>query len=157
MTSSRSGQQPSVTRKLGTNLIDLLLLAGRIALVVLLYLFLLFAVKTGVGFIRGGKNKKRSHVTLTIVDGPPTLTGTTFTVNSALLIGRAPGNDIQVSDTALSGTHARVTPVTDGAVLEDLGSTNGTYLNGMPINTPQTLRPGDRITLGGLKIVVDAS
>ncbi|MBK5211118.1 MAG: FHA domain-containing protein [Coriobacteriia bacterium] len=136
-------------------MIDLLLFAGRVALLILLYLFLLFAIKSGIGLAQGSRKSKQSVYTVTIVDGPPTLEGTTFNLNAILLIGRAPGNDIHVNDELLSGSHARLTPVQDGAVLEDLGSTNGTLLNGMPVRTPQALRPGDRIEAGSLKMVVD--
>lgn len=138
-------------------MIDLLLLAGRIALIVLLYFFLLLVVKAGVGLVKGSRtSKKSSAMTITIVEGPQTLQGTTFTLNTTMLIGRTPGNDIQINEDAISGTHARITPGMDGAILEDLGSTNGTFLNGMPIRTPQTLRPGDRIEIGKAKLVVDA-
>jgi len=136
--------------------IDLLLLAGRIALIVFLYLFLLLVVKAGVGLVQGTRKSKTTPImTLTIVEGPPTLTGTTFKLNSTMLIGRSAGNDVQINGEAISGTHARITPGIDGAILEDLGSTNGTFLNGMPIRTPQTLRPGDHIEIGTAKLVVD--
>lgn len=137
-------------------MIDLLLLAGRIALIVLLYLFLLLVVKAGVGLVRGTrKSKAAPTMTLTIVEGPPTLVGTSFNLNSTMLIGRSAGNDLQINEDAISSTHARITPGMDGAILEDLGSTNGTYLNGMPIRTPQTLRPGDHIEIGTAKLVID--
>lgn len=137
-------------------MIDLLLLAGRIALIVLLYFFLLLVVKAGVGLVKGSRaSKKAPSMTLTIVEGPSTLQGTTFTLNATMLIGRSAGNDLQINEDAISGTHARITPGMEGAILEDLGSTNGTFLNGMPIRTPQTLRPGDRIEVGTAKLVVD--
>lgn len=100
-------------------------------------------------------SKKAPSMTLTIVEGPSTLQGTTFTLNATMLIGRSAGNDLQINEDAISGTHARITPGMEGAILEDLGSTNGTFLNGMPIRTPQTLRPGDRIEVGTAKLVVD--
>lgn len=137
-------------------MIDLLLLAGRIALIVLLYLFLLLVVKAGVGLVKGTrKSSKTPKMVVTIVDGPQTLIGTSINLNSTMLIGRSAGNDLQINEEAISGTHARITPGMDGAVLEDLGSTNGTYLNGMPIRTPQTLRPGDHIEIGTTKLVID--
>lgn len=138
-------------------MIDLLLFAGRITLLALLYLFLFFAIKTGVGLAQGTrKSKELTVLKLIITDGPPTLVGTSLSINTALTIGRLSGNDIQVSDDLISASHARLTPVSDGAILEDLGSTNGTFLNGMAIRTPQSLRPGDRIEAGTLKMIVEA-
>lgn len=138
-------------------MIDLLLFAGRVALLAFLYLFLFFAIKTGVGLAQGTRRSKQSTVLkVAITDGPPALIGTTLSINTALTIGRLAGNDIQVSDDLISASHARLTPVSDGAILEDLASTNGTYLNGMAIRTPQALRPGDRIEAGTLKMIVEA-
>ena len=56
--------------------------------------------------------------------------------------------DIVLGDTFASGRHARLEPQGEVMVLEDLGSTNGTYLNGEPLNGPQPLHPGDRIRIG---------
>lgn len=141
-------------------MIDIVLLAGRITLVALLYLFLIFAIKTGLGQIRGksrgGRNGADAPVRLTVIEGPAALIGTSIPVISTLVIGRAPSSDIVVSDDFISGSHARITPVPDGAVLEDLGSTNGTVLNGTTVQSPQALRPGDRIQTGTLVMVVDA-
>lgn len=139
-------------------MVPLVLFGLRIALVALLYLLLIYVIRTGIGLAQGSrKGKKVGTFELSIIEGPKTLVGTRFTINTVLLIGRAPGNDIQVSDGLISGSHARLTPVASGAVLEDLGSTNGTLLNGMPIHTAMTLRPGDRIEAGSLKMVVELS
>lgn len=62
-------------------------------------------------------------------------------------IGRRPGNDIQIDNLAVSGEHARVITVGDESFLEDLGSTNGSMLNGLPV-TKQALRHGDVIGIG---------
>jgi S1-C subfamily serine protease len=69
----------------------------------------------------------------------------------ALRIGRAPSADLVVpDDTAqtVSWQHARVDCSGDGIVLHDLKSTNGTFLNGRPVEGPERLRIGDRIQLG---------
>ena len=49
---------------------------------------------------------------------------------------------------SVSSQHARLVPQGDVMVLEDLGSTNGTYLNGEPLRGPQPLHHGDRIKIG---------
>ena len=70
--------------------------------------------------------------------------------DAALTIGRSSTADVVVADPLLSRHHARVFPGKDGAVLvEDLGSRNGTFLNGETLRQPTPFRPGDRVTLGG--------
>ena len=66
---------------------------------------------------------------------------------SAVVIGRAPGNEIVVDNLAVSGSHARVY-VEDGKfVVEDLNSLNGTFLNGQRIRK-SALKEGDQIAIG---------
>jgi pSer/pThr/pTyr-binding forkhead associated (FHA) protein len=76
-------------------------------------------------------------------------------VSGPVVIGRSPGADIVIGDDFVSGRHARVSLAGNDAVLEDLGSTNGTVLNGKAITSPQTLRPGDTIDVGAVRIKVD--
>lgn len=137
-------------------MIDLLLFAGRIALIVLLYLFIAFTVKAGTGVIRSGSSKKKMGVyCLTVTNGPAAIVGTTIPINSTILIGRSEGNDVQVADDFVSSKHARVTPMGEGAIIEDLNSTNGTLLNGRQITTPHDLAPGDKIDIGTFSMTVD--
>lgn len=63
-------------------------------------------------------------------------------------IGRDPGNDIVVNDAEISRKHARVVEQGDSYIIEDLGSTNGTFVDGQRLMGPYTLRPGDLILLG---------
>lgn len=137
-------------------MIDVLLFAGRILLVALLYLFLLFAVKAGIGLVRSGsRSKKSTELSIVITQGPSALLGTVMPINSSIIVGRAPGSDIYIPDDMISGKHARITPIPDGAVLEDLKSTNGTFLNGMPVTIPEKLMLGDKISIGMLVLEVD--
>ncbi|HTT07307.1 MAG TPA: FHA domain-containing protein [Gammaproteobacteria bacterium] len=62
-------------------------------------------------------------------------------------LGRKPDNDIQVDNLAVSGKHALIITILDDSFLEDLGSTNGTYVNGKLIKK-HALRDGDVIGLG---------
>lgn len=138
-------------------MIDVILLASRIGLIALLFLFLVFAVSTGVGQVKGKPQKKGERgLSFTITEGPRTLIGTTIPIVSTVVIGRAAGSDIVVSDDFVSNAHARFTPVPNGAILEDLGSTNGTLINGNPVKGPHELRAGDSIRIGTLVMVVDA-
>lgn len=84
---------------------------------------------------------------LTMRSGPTT--GETYPLEQEeTLMGRDLANDIAISDPEVSRRHARFV-IKEGTVfVEDLGSTNGTFLNGERISNPQQLRPGDVITLG---------
>jgi len=62
-------------------------------------------------------------------------------------IGRKPDNDIQIDNLAVSGKHALVITILDDSFLEDLGSTNGTYVNGKLVKK-HALRNGDVVGLG---------
>ncbi len=139
-------------------MIDVALLAGRLVLLALLYLFLFAAVRTGIGLVSGQRMASSSGgFVLQVVQGPQPLKGTRVPVNGPVVIGRSPGADIVVGDDFVSGRHARVVLAGDEAVLEDLGSTNGTLLNGQRISVPQHLRPGDTIDVGAVRIKVDRS
>jgi hypothetical protein len=67
---------------------------------------------------------------------------------STLSIGRDPGNRLIVNDPQVSRQHARITPQGGLMILEDLGSTNGTTVNGLRITGAHTLAHGDEIGLG---------
>jgi hypothetical protein len=138
-------------------MIDVALLAGRLLLLALLYLFLFAAVKAGIGLVAGQRTKGRATWTLSVVQGPRELRGVSVPVNGPVVIGRSPGADIVIGDDFVSSSHARVSPSGDGAVLEDLGSTNGTVLNGAPVRAPQMLRVGDAIDIGAVRLKVDRS
>jgi hypothetical protein len=69
----------------------------------------------------------------------------------ALRIGRKPGNDVILADEKTSGVHCEVAPEGDRHVLRDLGSTNGTFLDGKRV-TELVLTPGDVITVGRLRV-----
>lgn len=63
-------------------------------------------------------------------------------------LGRDPGSDIVIDDPQVSRQHARITRQGGLMVVEDLGSTNGTFVNGMRLTGPHTLASGDMIGLG---------
>lgn len=135
-------------------MIDVALLAGRLLLLALLYLFLYAAIRTGVGIVASGRKAAPGAVTLSVLQGPQTLKGSVIEVNGPVVIGRSPGADIVVGDEFISGRHARVLPSGSGAVLEDMGSTNGTLLNGTRITTAKELKNGDLIDVGSVRLKV---
>ena len=63
-------------------------------------------------------------------------------------IGRDASNDLAAADAEVSRHHARLVREGQDYLLEDLGSTNGTFLNGRRLTSPQVVRGGDRISLG---------
>src|SRR5437773_4376490 len=69
-------------------------------------------------------------------------------------VGRGATNDVTIEDGSVSGTHCEVI-LSEGAVrIRDLGSTNGTFVNGAPV-TETILQPGQRIQLGGVQLIFD--
>ena len=78
----------------------------------------------------------------------------TFPLSSeSLLIGRSPGTDIVLPLSTVSRNHARVRESEGGAVIEDLKSLNGTFVNNIPISEI-VLKIGDRIRVGGIELLV---
>lgn len=64
------------------------------------------------------------------------------------LLGRDPEAVVRLVSEKASRRHARIVIETRSAVLEDLGSKNGTHVNGTRVAEPVVLRPGDRIEIG---------
>jgi hypothetical protein len=97
---------------------------------------------------RGGRGSRRGGWKVTIVE-PASERGSAYALDGELTIGRAGGCGITVSsDTFVSQVHARVFDRDGDAYVEDLGSTNGTSVNGTPVTEPTRLRRGDRIHVG---------
>jgi len=95
-----------------------------------------------------------THATIDIVAGPGA--GRRVSIDGPKTIGRAGDCDIVLTDAGVSSHHARVTPREDGVDLEDLGSTNGTWINGVPIGQAVHLTSGYQFTLGSstLRVIV---
>lgn len=74
-----------------------------------------------------------------------------FLNKERMTIGRKPHNDIQIDNLAVSGDHAVIITMQDDAFIEDLGSTNGTLVNGQPISK-HFLQDEDRIELGKYRL-----
>lgn len=136
-------------------MIDVVLLFGRLLLLAALYLFLFAAVRAGVGLVRTGAPARGDRpLGLVVVAGPPELRGVKVALDRAVRIGREPGFELVIADDFVSQRHAQVVPGPDGPVLEDLGSTNGTVLNGSKVSAPALLTPGDEIAVGTVKLKV---
>jgi pSer/pThr/pTyr-binding forkhead associated (FHA) protein len=72
-------------------------------------------------------------------------------------VGRAPDNTLPIDDASVSSHHAKVEPIGEVYALTDLGSTNGTRLNGTQLKASEThqLSPGDKIRFGKMDAVFD--
>ncbi len=128
-------------------MIDLVLFAGRILLVIMLYLFLLATMKTGIGLVRG-QRRDTAIWSVDVEKGARSLRGLHVDILGPVVVGRSPSSDIVIDEPYVSATHARFTLQGPAIVLEDLKSTNGTLVNGHPIGQPVTLRDGDDVQVG---------
>jgi pSer/pThr/pTyr-binding forkhead associated (FHA) protein len=73
--------------------------------------------------------------------------GVAYDLSEGATLGRG-DVEIQLDDPFASTRHARISREGNVVVIEDLGSTNGTYLNEQPLNGPQPLHDGDRVRIG---------
>jgi hypothetical protein len=153
--------------------VEEVLLALKIAFLVLLYLFIWRIVRTAsrdlrlpqdtmmlapgaVGFAGGGASLQLGRL---VVEKSPSLEdGASFELDSvALTVGRGAQNDLALDgDEFASARHARIEPRRDGVWVNDLGSTNGTFVNGAQIDRPRKLTAGDIVRVGETDLRYDA-
>jgi pSer/pThr/pTyr-binding forkhead associated (FHA) protein len=74
--------------------------------------------------------------------------GTVVEIIDEAILGRAPTADVRIEDAFASSAHARIFPRGQSMFIEDLGSTNGTYLNERQLQAVEQLRPDDTIRIG---------
>jgi hypothetical protein len=145
--------------------VDEALLGLKIAFLVLLYLFIWRIVRTASRDIRTPQDSfvqppggARPHAgRLVVVKSDVVPVGSEFAVNStSLTVGRGPQNDVELEgDQFASARHARFDPRPDGLWVQDVGSTNGTFLNGSRIQRARLLRPGDVVRVGATDLRYD--
>lgn len=102
----------------------------------------------GAGRSQSGPSQPAAPLTLVILEPPND--GRQFAVMGEMTIGRAAGCQITLDDTYISQLHARVSNADAAVVIEDLGSTNGTYVNRQRVTTPVYGEAGDQIQVGGI-------
>ena len=148
-----------------------LAVALKFGFLVVLYLFLLWVVRSAMRDLaryggsaaaaepvevpRPGRRERatpdlRSGVSprLEVVAAMGHEPGTTFDVGEGATFGRSNGADIQVDDPFASSAHARIFDRGGFMYVEDMGSTNGTYLNGRQLKSAERLSMGDTIRIG---------
>jgi hypothetical protein len=143
--------------------VDGVLLALKIAFLLLLYLFIWRVVRAASREMRAPQDsaelaplaerrEKRAPRpgALVVVSSPYLEVGERLELtHEPLTIGRGPLNDLQFDkDDFASGRHALVDPRRDGVWVEDLGSTNGTFVNGVRLTSNRRLAPGDVLRIG---------
>ena len=143
-----------------------LLFLARVLLLLLLYLFLYLVVRTlrqdlrravhnaasGPGLLPAppAVEPAASSLGLELIDAgqAPLRPGQRYSLRDPLLIGRSARNDITLEDDWISAEHLRLRRLHGAWLAEDLGSTNGTRLNGRPLKGAARVRAGDVLDLG---------
>jgi pSer/pThr/pTyr-binding forkhead associated (FHA) protein len=144
--------------------VEAVLLGLKVGFLILLYLFIWRIVRSVAKDLRlpqesfvlapqqaAAAGLGRAHTGLLVVLASPALDpGTERELDSsAVTLGRSAENDLVLdTDEFASVNHARIEPRRDGVWLEDLDSTNGTFLNGVKLSRPRKLTPGDVIRVG---------
>lgn len=91
---------------------------------------------------------------LVVTEGP--LQGTVIPLEGAqITIGRAPDSTLVINDDYASSRHARLYPSEGAWVIEDLGSTNGTWIDRTRITSPTVLAPGAPLRIGRTTLVLE--
>ena len=127
-------------------MIDIVLLVGRLLFVALLYLFLFAIMKTGIGLVKGQRKREKAWE-VSVERGPKELRGVKMPVRGPVIVGRSPGADIVIGASYVS-------IMGQNLFVEDLGSTNGTAVNGQRIAEPVALKSGDVVNIGDVTMRV---
>jgi len=152
---------------------DETLLILKIAFLVLLYGFILLVIRSAT---RGMDQAPQESIVLgaaeaaalraehgygptrlLVVSSPELAQGATIEVSAPLIVGRDAQSGIQLGhDEFASSRHARIEPRPEGAWVDDLGSTNGTYVNGSKLKKGRIAKAGDVIRIGATELQVQA-
>ncbi len=97
------------------------------------------------GFERRSRSKPGSEIVFVRSENQ---SGLDFTVEDVVVVGRSEQADVFLDDSYASEFHLRFSSIDGGLVLQDLGSTNGTYVNGRRIASPVGLSKGDAVQVG---------
>lgn len=132
----------------------------KLAFIGVLYLFLLWVARSALKDLarpagsrlapdeRASAQELARRSVLVAEGGGGLRAGSAFELDGSATIGRSPAAEIQIDDPFASGRHARIYERGGLFYIEDMGSTNGTYLNGEVVNSQELLRAEDRIRIG---------
>ena len=152
---------------------DETLLILKIAFLVLLYGFILLVIRSATkgmdqapqeSIVLGAAEAaalRAEHgygpTRLLVVSSPELAQGATIEVSAPLIVGRDAQSGLQLGhDEFASSRHARIEPRPEGAWVDDLGSTNGTYVNGSKLKKGRIAKAGDVIRIGATELQVQA-
>ena len=159
---------------IGSIATDEVLLVLKIAFLVLLYLFIWMIVRGATRDVRTAPQEsivlsaaeasalraqqpRTARATLSVVSSPTLPAGRRLTIVEATTVGRSPDCALHLDhDDYVSSRHALITPADNGVWVEDLGSTNGTHVNGAQVTSARLLQPGDQIRIGETQLRVES-
>jgi pSer/pThr/pTyr-binding forkhead associated (FHA) protein len=144
---------------------DETLLVLKLAFLVLLYGFILLIVRTATKDLGGAPQEsivlgaadaaklRAAHglgpARFVVLEGRGYQAGSVVEVSGVTIVGRESGSGVYLDgDEFASARHARIDPRPDGVWVEDLESTNGTFVNGARITSKRLLQPGDVLRVG---------
>lgn len=147
-----------------------ILTVAKLILLLLLYLFLIRAVRTVAMDLRGtpgraapprpavapdrDRSPPRKAAREVVVHAPDAKPRVVALDDQPVTLGRSNRMNVRVDDRYVSDEHAELRPGDGGWTVRDLGSTNGTFLNGAKLTRPTTVGPGDQIRLGKTRVEV---
>ena len=149
---------------------DETLLILKIAFLVLLYGFIVLVVRSATkgmdqapqeSIVLGAAALRAEHglpsARLLVVTSPELQEGATIELSAPTVVGRDAQSGIRLDrDEFASGQHARIEPRPNGAWVDDLGSTNGTFVNGSKLKKGRVAKVGDVIKIGATELQVQA-
>lgn len=121
----------------------------KLIFIALVYLFLWQVVRAiGTHLALGTPRRSPRQASEVVVVRSELLAGKRFDITGPLVVGRSPDADLVIDDPYASDLHLRFGLQDGQMVLHDLGSTNGTYVNGRRVTTPMDLNKGDTVQIG---------
>jgi pSer/pThr/pTyr-binding forkhead associated (FHA) protein len=156
--------------------VDTALLALKIGFLVLIYLFIWMIVRSATRDVRAApqesivigaaqadelralaRAKPIAPGKFRVVASPTLELGELLVFREPVVAGRAPDCGLRLDrDEFASSHHARISPADNGLWIEDLGSTNGTFVNAARVTTSRQLLPGDLVKVGETELRVEA-
>ena len=148
------------------------LLVLKLAFLVLLYAFIVLIVRSATKDLGGAPQESivlgaaeadalraryaQPKARFLVLAGPGLEHGSTVEVVQSAVVGRAPGSGVPIDgDEFASAQHARIDAGSDGVWIQDLGSTNGTFVNGARVTSKRLLQPGDVVRIGETELQLE--
>lgn len=134
-------------------LYNILIWIMRFVLLGAIYFFLYKVIRVMYNDLKGGRQRKGFTAGIEVVEtisGCSVPVGAVFPLHPMTSMGRSTDNTVIIDSEYVSNSHARIYLKNNMYILKDLGSTNGTYLNGGRVERPIAIRNNDLIKIGGV-------